>query len=393
MTVSQKTEQSEPPETQQPRPKRRDLSWRRKAIYATIPLAVLLVVSEWYARGFRARRGYTPQGSYSYRDNRIDLVRRAMPNVYDSVLGYRPPPNYASSDNVWNTLVTIDEAGLRSNGVDALEAVPGGKVVVAVGDSFTFGDQVSDHETWPAQLEQLLQRPVRNAGVFGYGLDQSVLYAERMLDSRDVDLLICSLIPDDLRRCELSRRFAPKPWFALLDGRAELRGVPVPDSATDNELDRQWLRKLMGYSALLDTLCWNACPSWWVSRERLVREHPPGFGLNVGKRLLERLRRKCRDKGVQLLVVLQGQRLEPPDGVPIRAQELLAHGEKLGIPTLDLVTRFRAMASADASLDGEFFHGHMTAVGNSWVAEQVAARVKQLQAAKSAVPAVRDNQK
>jgi hypothetical protein len=38
-----------------------------------------------------------------------------------------------------------------------------------VGDSFTFGDQVSADETWPACLEATLHRGVDNGGVFGYG--------------------------------------------------------------------------------------------------------------------------------------------------------------------------------------------------------------------------------
>lgn len=55
------------------------------------------------------------------------------------------------------------------------------KPILAVGDSYTFGDEVSDWETWPAQLQKLSGRRVINGGVFGYGIDQAFLRARRLL--------------------------------------------------------------------------------------------------------------------------------------------------------------------------------------------------------------------
>lgn len=355
-------------------PRRRALSRRRKALFALVPITALLLGGEFAARAYRVKQGYPPIGGNSYRDQRIDLLRRGFPCQYDPLLGYVPRAGYRGDDNLWRTTVSIDERGLRRNGA----AVPpaGGPAILAVGDSFTFGDQVSDAMTWPAQLEQLLQRPVHNGGVFGYSFAQTVLRAERLLDELPVDTVVCSLIPDDLKRCELSRRFTPMPWFALEDGHLQLRGVPVPDTSVDNDLDHQYVRRALGYSALLDMVLWNAAPSWWVGQEREVREHPPGTGLLLGTKLLERLAARCRSANARLLLVLQGPAPEMPAGVPVRAPELLAHGRSLGILTLDLATRFRNLADADPTLDGRFFAGHMTPAGNQWVAEQIAAELR-----------------
>ncbi|MBL8731285.1 MAG: hypothetical protein JNN13_02825 [Planctomycetes bacterium] len=355
-------------------PPKRRLSWRQKLLLATLPVTLLFALGEWFARSYRTRQGYPPQPGHSYRDQRIDLIRRAFPTVHDDVLGYRPQPGFHGTENVWHTLVTIDADGLRSNGADAARFA--GPPVLAVGDSFTFGDQVSDQETWPAQLEQRLSRPVRNGGVFGYGFDQTVLRAERLLDTIAADTVVCSLIPDDLKRCELSRRFSPKPWFAIIGDGIELRGVPVEDTSVDNELDKQWLRRTLGHSALLDMVFWNACRTWWVGTEREVREHPPGTGLTIGMKLLERLATKCRERGARLLLVLQGPEPEMTAGEPVRAPELLAYGRTIGVDVLDLATRFRDLADRDHTLDREYFHGHMTAAGNRWVAEQIAAELR-----------------
>lgn len=47
--------------------------------------------------------------------------------------------------------------------------------VIVVGDSYTNGDEVSDSETFPARLSQLLGVSVANHGVGGYGPTQSLL--------------------------------------------------------------------------------------------------------------------------------------------------------------------------------------------------------------------------
>lgn len=351
---------------------RRPISRRRKLLLALVPVTALLAAAEFAAQRFRAGRGHVPQGTHSYRDHRIDLIRRAFPSEHHQVLGFVPKAGYAGRDNVWGTQVTILPTGLRSNGPAALPLDRRG--VLAVGDSFTFGDQVSDGDTWPAQLERLLGRPVRNGGVFGYGFDQTVLRAERLLlvDELDVDTVVVSLVPDDLKRAELSRRYSPKPWFAMVGDGLELRGVPVPDTGRDNDMDRQWLRKAMGYSALLDTLFWNAAPRWWVQQEREVRVHEEGSGLELGRRLVDRLLGVCRERGVRMVLVLQGQRPEMAAGTPVRAPELVVHAGQRGIEALDLASEFAAMVAEDPTLDSRWFAGHMTPEGNRWVAQRVA---------------------
>jgi hypothetical protein len=339
-------------------------------LVALVAVALAGLVGELAVRAYRATQRYPQVAGASFRDRRIDLIRRAFPAAHDPLLGYVPRAGYSGDDNVWRTRVTIRADGLRSNGERARPPGPGS--ILAVGDSFTFGDQVSDRETWPAQLEELLQRPVLNGGVFGYGFDQTVLRAEQLLERFEVERVVCSLIADDLTRCELSRRYTPKPWFALAGDGLELRGVPVPDTSAENTLDRQWLRRAMGHSALLDVLLWNGAPSWWVGQAPEVREHPRGAGLTLGKRLVERLARQCAARNVPLLLVLQAQAAELGPADSVHAAELLAHGERLGIATLDLDRRYRALSASDPAFHDEFFAGHMTAAGNRWVAEQIA---------------------
>ncbi|MBL9078118.1 MAG: hypothetical protein JNL08_11475 [Planctomycetes bacterium] len=342
---------------------RRRLSRRKRLVFALVPLALLCLVGELAVRAWRSRQGFAPFLGGSYRDLRIDLIRRSYPAAHDPLLGYVPRPGFASADNQWHAQVTIDADGMRQNGAPR----PAGAWLLAAGDSFTFGDQVGDAETWPARLEQELARPVRNGGVFGYSFAQSVLRAQRMLAAQTATDLVLSFIPDDLLRCEESRRFTAIPWFDLRGGELVLRGVPVPDSAVDNELDSQRLRVLLGHSALVDVLAGNLAPSWWVAQRPVVRVHPPGTGVAIATKLLDQLVPDCRARGVRLLLVLQGH--WPDAG----SQQVLAHARTLGAATLDLCARFLAVAERTPTVQQQWFAGHMTAAGNAWAAREIAA--------------------
>src|SRR5262249_23022522 len=104
--------------------------------------------------------------------------------------------------------------------------------ILAVGDSYTWGEDVGDLDTWPAQLQRLMGRRVLNGGVTGYGFDQTVLRAEQLVERHKPAAVIVSFIADDIRRCEMRRMWwHDKPWFALEHGRLALKGVPVPKRA------------------------------------------------------------------------------------------------------------------------------------------------------------------
>ncbi|MBV8191138.1 MAG: hypothetical protein JO339_28125 [Alphaproteobacteria bacterium] len=96
--------------------------------------------------------------------------------IHDSLLGHVPNPGFRTS-GFGNSFHTIDADGLRSSG-EKLISSDGS--ILAVGDSFTYGDEVLDEEAWPAQLQRLTGRRVLNGGVTGYGFDQIVLRAEQL---------------------------------------------------------------------------------------------------------------------------------------------------------------------------------------------------------------------
>ena len=264
--------------------------------------------------------------------------------------------------------MSIDGDGIRRNG----DAPPpaGDRFVAAVGDSFTFGDQVDDDASWPAQLEQVLAQPVKNGGVFGYSLTQAVLRAEWLLERFPVSDLVVAFIPDDLTRSEFQKRYTPVPWFEPgADGGLILHPPPAPGTEPVDP-SKRW-KDLLGHSALLDAVLANTVKAWWFADEKQV--FAPGMqgrGAEIGKRLVDRIAAACRALGVRLLLVLQGDTPTP------QANEVMQHAAAAGVPTLDLIERYLAAKAADPSVRERWFDGHMTRAGNRWVAEQIAAALR-----------------
>lgn len=123
--------------------------------------------------------------------------------------------------------------------------------IYAVGDSFTYGSDVLADETWPAQLEQKINQPVLNGGVGGYGVDQIVLWAERMVPQVKPKILLVSFIANDITRTRMSIfSGATKPLYRVVDG--ELKPQNLPLQFYKPSLDYSGISIFLGYSKLID---------------------------------------------------------------------------------------------------------------------------------------------
>ena len=117
------------------------------------------------------------------------------PDLYvsDPTLLLVPNPGYTGRLRTieYEADVRINSRGIR--GPEVAEREPGELRLLAVGDSFTLAVQVAEEETFSARLEALLeerlQRPVTilNAGVDGFGTQQSTEMARRLHEVYDVD--------------------------------------------------------------------------------------------------------------------------------------------------------------------------------------------------------------
>jgi hypothetical protein len=122
-------------------------------------------------------------------DRRETLLQRLLPEDFERfkqhsasyTLGWdNPKSEIRRQQNCLGTEITYtyDQDRLRVHG-----AVPARDAVVLVaGDSYVHGDEVADKESFPASLERILQVPVANFGVGGYGPEQALLKVESLID-------------------------------------------------------------------------------------------------------------------------------------------------------------------------------------------------------------------
>lgn len=105
------------------------------------------------------------------------------------------------------------------------------------GDSFTWGDNVDDHETIPNYMSNILNCRVSNFGVAGYGTDQTLLRFKQNLND-EAPIIVFNHFSGDIRRnvTRLRNLMADsnsqyilfKPRFILKESRLELLPLLSP---------------------------------------------------------------------------------------------------------------------------------------------------------------------
>jgi hypothetical protein len=287
-------------------------------------------------------------------------------HIHDARLGHTPRPAYAAPG------LTIDANGLRLTG----EVRAGEPPILAVGDSFTFGEEVTDADAWPAQLQRMVGRRVLNAGVSGYGFDQIVLRAEELAPLYKPAAIVIGFIADDIRRTEMRRLWgADKPYYDIEKETLTLRNVPVPPRAAPQTTLDFWQRTL-GYSYLADFVMrrLDLLYDWYGDH---LRVHPPGTGERIACLLAGRLAELQRSSGARLLVVAEYDPVVWDDPAFATEQRrltegLLACARQRGLGTID---SFDAMTrhAGDKGPRGLYVQWHMNAEGNRLIARAIAA--------------------
>ncbi|HXK25481.1 MAG TPA: SGNH/GDSL hydrolase family protein [Myxococcota bacterium] len=343
-------------------------SWLPALALALLSLALTLLAAEV---ALRVRKG----AGLSHPDpaHAVRLIGETYPATYDLTLGYAPTPG--AHVTLAGAPVAIDARGLRENGNDA--PPPDQPSILAVGDSFTFGDEVDDRSTWPSVLERRLGQRVWNGGVFGYGLDQMTLRAEQLAPVLAPSVLVVSMIPDDVSRCEDSYRFAHKPWFELEGSGLALRNVPVPRPEAPPPGDTA-LRRLLSRSFLADLVLRRIDPIGWPLRGSVRVQRDGGA---VAAALVDRLADVASQRGMRLLLVAgwhpaarselldpvreraRARRIELLELEPVLTREIETHsGDWSGL--FQVAVRYGGQA------------GYMTPSGNEMVADAIAERLR-----------------
>lgn len=150
-------------------------------------------------------------------------------DIYNPSRGWALKPNIKDM-NVWdNKILNSNSKGIR--GVDEYNYnKPADKIrILILGDSYTFGEEVSDNETYSYFLQQILpSTEVINLGVHGYGHDQMLIYMKKEGIKYHPDIVILGFKYENIYRNLLAFRDYAKPKFELANNKLKLKHVVVP---------------------------------------------------------------------------------------------------------------------------------------------------------------------
>jgi hypothetical protein len=224
----------------------------RRYGFPALTLVLVLAVSEaiaWLAFALAPR-----QLSLQWRD--LDAL--AVPTQdemdtwrawgWDRELGWLHRPDTAETvttgERTW-------QYGLDARGARREPRGGDGGLVSAYGDSFTFGHEVSDDETWPHYLSERPGTRVDNWGQTAWGPDQAVLRLTRNLPHERSAVVVLAVMSENIARLlnsyrpfltgERAMRMAFKPMLTVGDD-GGVRWLPNPLERADTPDD--WVAAL-----------------------------------------------------------------------------------------------------------------------------------------------------
>lgn len=323
-------------------------------------------------------------------------IERGTEYQSDEVLGWSPKPNARSTKAVlkppqlkpWQfTIRTFNEYGCRKHPqINSIPLIRENKPIITLGDSFTFGGDVNDEETWPFHLEQLLRYPVLNAGLSRAGLDQSFLRLDRLLKSGlHPKVVILSITPLNISRTTLTHQEAstslqprPKPYFELLKDQTLVPHLPGGKNFHGSpKLDT--IRNILGKSAFLHAIFSVVSFQYWYGipdSELSGTRYRTGLSsIDVSCSLLKNIKQLSEQYRFVFVALIQDyhQNGNQPYHCSQLTQEIKPCLSELNVPTIESSDYLKPLFEKNPNeYHTLFFPGnHMTNRGNLLTAKLI----------------------
>ena len=150
-------------------------------------------------------------------------------DIYDPTKGWKSKPQLRDMKVFDNKVLNTNSIGLRGRTEHAYGKHPEKRRFVILGDSFTFGDEVSDDETYAHYLQEMIpSADIINMGVHGYGHDQMLILLKEEGIKFQPDIVLLGFVVSDMPRNLVQFAGYAKPKFVLDDYTLRISGSPVP---------------------------------------------------------------------------------------------------------------------------------------------------------------------
>lgn len=298
--------------------------------------------------------------------------------LHDPDLGWVNRPSTFIKDGCGvHRNVTINSGGIRALREYSPKEPPNTLRIAAFGDSFTFGDEAGDTETWPYQLESALPNTeVLNFGVSAYGVDQMYL-SSKTQKQYDYSVQIVAFIAGDFNRMRLSFfGGSRKPVLELKDGKLVHEKLPDPNPKGAYHSIRAIKLALRDLAFL--RLVFGVLPG--LDRARSVEVKQEGKELEELQRaVLTEMQDSAKENGRLLVLVflpdvasLFGNEVRP---IRRRVADIAKEQHIIFFDLVDEAVRLRPSMLAKFYVR-ELAGGHLTTAGSSWVARTLADKLR-----------------
>jgi GDSL-like Lipase/Acylhydrolase family len=316
--------------------------WRR--LLPNLALAAAAVVSCFLVieAGYRLLDPFPFLPPWEVNRERGHLTR------YDPELGWSGNPGVRETFVTENSRTFVENNSLGFRDVEHPQASPFRDAIVFLGDSFTWGFEISTDAMFVNRMRPSLRRyEVFNLAHRGYGTDQSLLTLRRWRWGGRLRLVILMFCENDFRDNASELRYNAYKPRAQVQGEALVwTNVPVPvtDKWTDKgtpvspSLSQRLLATALSSHLLHDVY-------FRLLQERRLRAQDPERNaelMPLTSRLLEQLRDDVTARGGELLLVTipsKRQFRNDPTFTPYQPSIEAACG-RLGISYLDLAPGF-----------------------------------------------------
>ena len=234
-------------------------------------------------------------------------------------------------------VVNSNSKGIRGVQEFAYQKPPGVTRIVVLGDSFTFGEEMGDDETYSHHLQTLIpDSEVLNLGVHGYGHDQMLLYLKEEGLKYRPDIVLLGFMPDDMQRNVLSFRDYAKPHFAVTVKGLELTTAPVP-RPEETLAAEKWRSKFLDLLSMAKSRYeWRSGKTSTVTRELTAA-------------ILDEMKSAIEAAGAKAAFAylpVYGEIPRTDEGMTSRERAFFAYCKERGIASLYVQPAFRAKARA-----------------------------------------------
>jgi len=224
----------------------------RRFLFAALYLLFLAALVEGTARMLfgvsRLSDRISVQDSYGWRRAWVKHRREAGAQIYFDFDTFDVTKGWRSRAGIRDMkvfregkILNTNAEGFRGARDFPMQKDSGKTRIVLIGDSFTFGEIVSDDETFAALLQrEFPNTEILNLGIHGWGHDQMLIHLREKGLRYHPDIVILGYIAADQSRNLVDFRSYAKPRFVLDGDSLRLTGSPVP--TPEEALRTDWMR-------------------------------------------------------------------------------------------------------------------------------------------------------